>query len=229
MSGVFTKRLGRMKSAVSCDTEVRNSSSSCLVFRQVKYEYDCWKPTIASACIIAGRVKSSARKTTSGSSAFTAAIRRSQNVRGFVRVVDAEDPHALLDPVPHDPQHLVEDALGIVVEVDRVDVLVLLRRVLGVPDGAVGELGEPVGMLGDPRVIGGGLQREVEGCPRCRAQARRTNARKSASVPRSGCTASWPPEAAPIAHGEPGSSGPGSSRALLGPLRFVTPISDLAW
>ena len=73
-----------MKSAVSCETEVRNSSSSCLVFRQVKYEYDCWKPTIASACIIAGRVNASARKTTSGSSAFTAAIRRSQNVRGFV-------------------------------------------------------------------------------------------------------------------------------------------------
>ena len=84
MSGVFTNRLGRMKSAVSCDTEVRNSSSSCFVLRQVKYEYDCWKPTIASACIIAGRVNASARKTMPGSSAFTAAISRSQNVSGLV-------------------------------------------------------------------------------------------------------------------------------------------------
>ncbi len=56
-----------------------------------------------------------------------------------------------------------------------------------------------------------------------RAAARRTNARKSARLPRSGCTASWPPSAPPIAHGEPGSCGPGSS-VLLRPLRFVTPI-----
>ena len=73
-----------MKSAVSCDTEVRNSSSSSFVLRQVKYEYDCWNPTMASACIIAGRVNASARNTTSGSSALIAAISRSQNHSGFV-------------------------------------------------------------------------------------------------------------------------------------------------
>ena len=79
-----------------------------------------------------------------------------------VRVVDAEDLHALLNPVPHDAQHLGVDARGIIVEVERVDVLVLLRRVLGVGDRPVGEGREPLRMLLHPRVVGRGLQREIE-------------------------------------------------------------------
>ena len=39
--------------------------------------------------------------------------------------------------------------------------------------------------------------------------ARATKASKSSNVPRSGWIASWPPSLEPIAHGEPGSSGPG--------------------
>ena len=79
-----------------------------------------------------------------------------------VRVVHPEDPHAVLDPEQHDPQRLVVDALGVVVEVDRVDVLVLLRRVLRVGDRAVGAHGEPLRVLLDPRVVGRALQREVQ-------------------------------------------------------------------
>ncbi len=79
-----------------------------------------------------------------------------------VRVVDAEDLHAARDPELDDPQHLLADALGIVVEVDRVDVLVLLRRVLGVRDRAVRPGREPVGVLGHPGVIGRALQGQVE-------------------------------------------------------------------
>ena len=41
--------------------------------------------------------------------------------------------------------------------------------------------------------------------------ARRTNASKSASVPRPGWMASWPPSGDPIAQGEPGSPGPRSA------------------
>ena len=48
-------------------------------------------------------------------------------------------------------------------EVDRVDVLVLLRRVLGVGDGAVGPVVEPFGMLAHPGMIGRALQGVVEG------------------------------------------------------------------
>ncbi len=55
------------------------------------------------------------------------------------------------------------------------------------------------------------------------ARAARTKARKSASVPRSGCTASCPPSSDPMAQGEPGSPGCGSS-VLLRPLRLRRPI-----
>ncbi|CAI7648245.1 unnamed protein product, partial [Penicillium discolor] len=80
-----------------------------------------------------------------------------------VRVVHAEDPYTLRHPVPDDPEHLGGDPLRVVVEVQRVDVLVLLRRVLGVRDRAVGEGGEPLRVVAHPGVVGGGLQREVEG------------------------------------------------------------------
>ena len=79
-----------------------------------------------------------------------------------VGVVDAEDPDAVRHPVADDPQHLGGDAGRVVVEVDGVDVLVLLGRVLGVRDGAVGAGGEPLRVAGDPRVVRGALQGEVE-------------------------------------------------------------------
>ncbi len=64
--------------------------------------------------------------------------------------------------MPDDPQHLLADADGVVVEVDRVDVLVLLGRVLGVGDGPVDAGGEPLRVLGDPGVVRRRLQGEVE-------------------------------------------------------------------
>jgi len=57
--------------------------------------------------------------------------------------------------------------------------------------------------------------------PSSRAAAR--NAWKSAIVPRSEWIASWPPSAAPIAHGEPTSPGAATS-ALFFPLRLTRPI-----
>ena len=79
-----------------------------------------------------------------------------------VRVVDAEDAHAVGHPQPDDPQHLLGDAGRVVVEVDRVDVLVLLGRVLGVGDRAVGPGGEPLRVRLHPRVVGSRLEGEVE-------------------------------------------------------------------
>src|SRR3954447_13139651 len=46
---------------------------------------------------------------------------------------------------------------------------------------------------------------------------------KSSKVPRSAWSAVWPPSRPPMAHGEPGSSGPALS-VLLRPLRFVRPV-----
>ena len=47
-------------------------------------------------------------------------------------------------------------------EVERVDVLILLRRVLRVLDRSVGPMLEPLGVLADPRMIGRRLERDVE-------------------------------------------------------------------
>ncbi len=62
-----------------------------------------------------------------------------------------------------DAVDLAGDARGVVVEVDRVDVLVLLRRVLGVGDRPVGAGGEPLRVAGHPGMVRRRLQRQVEG------------------------------------------------------------------
>ena len=80
-----------------------------------------------------------------------------------VRVVDAEDPDAVPHPVQDDVAKRLpepEPVLGLPVDVD--DVLVLLGRVLGVLDRPVGPVLEPLRMLGQPRVVGRALDREVE-------------------------------------------------------------------
>ncbi len=83
---------------------------------------------------------------------------------GFgVGVVDAEDPHAVVHPVAQDADGLGDQAVEVGVEGDGVDVLVLLGRVLGVGDGAVGAVVEPLGVFVDPGVVGGALEGEVEG------------------------------------------------------------------
>ena len=70
-----------------------------------------------------------------------------------VRIVDAEDAHPEVDPVPHDPQDFLPQSDRVVVEVERVDVLVFLRWVLGVGDAAVREVGEPFRMLRHPGMV----------------------------------------------------------------------------
>ena len=102
--------------------------SSHLAVRQVKYEYDWVKPSLASPLRRAGRVNASDRNSTSGSTDFTLTDQPGPEVRRLgVRVVDPEDLHPVVHPVPNHPQHLVVEAGRIVVEVQRVDVLVLLR------------------------------------------------------------------------------------------------------
>ncbi len=81
-----------------------------------------------------------------------------------VRVVDPKDLDAVVHPVLNNPQHLVVEAAGIVVEVQRVDVLVLLGRVFfRVGDRAVGQFSEPLPVIFfGPRVIRGALQRKIQ-------------------------------------------------------------------
>ena len=80
-----------------------------------------------------------------------------------MRVVDAEHPHALLRPEDEDRQQLLPQlAPAVCLEIERVDVLVLLRRVLGVLDRAVRAVLEPFGVLARVRVVGRALEGDVE-------------------------------------------------------------------
>src|SRR5687767_6240041 len=47
-------------------------------------------------------------------------------------------------------------------EIERVNILVLLRRVLRVLDRAIGSMPEPLGMFVHPRMVGRGLKGDVE-------------------------------------------------------------------
>ena len=101
-------------------------------------------------------------------------------------------------------------------EVERIDVLVLLRRVLGVLHRAVGPPAEPLRMLLHVRVVGRALERDVErDLDAALLAPRRPGRRKSSSVPSSGWIALWPPSFAPIAQGLPTSPGFARDRVVL--------------
>ena len=86
---------------------------------------------------------------------------------GFgVRVVHPEDPDAALDPGHHHaepcaPERLACRRIG-PVEIDGVDVLVFLGRVLRVLDRAIRGVPEPLRVLADPGVVWRCLHGEVE-------------------------------------------------------------------
>src|SRR5260370_513412 len=81
-----------------------------------------------------------------------------------VGVVDAEDADPLADPVIEDALELLPElAPRLALEVEGIDVLVLLGRVLGVLDGAVGTLAEPFGMLVHVGMVGRALEGDVHG------------------------------------------------------------------
>ena len=84
--------------------------------------------------------------------------------RPWCGVVHAEDAHSAPDPELEDGAELVPEAAPVGrLEVERVDVLVLLGRVLRVLDGAVGTVQEPVGVFLYPRVVGRALEGDIEG------------------------------------------------------------------
>src|SRR5678809_193784 len=85
MSGVWGQMFGRKYSREgSCDSSVKYSCSSHFVLRQVKYVYDCVKPSLASLCITRGRVKASDRKITSGCFDFSSEMHHSQKSKALV-------------------------------------------------------------------------------------------------------------------------------------------------
>ncbi len=81
-----------------------------------------------------------------------------------VRIVDTEDAHTLPDPEFDDALEFVPQLLpGFAFEIERIDVLVFFRRVLGVLHAAVGTPAKPLGMLLHIRMIRRALEGDVEG------------------------------------------------------------------
>ncbi len=112
-----------------------------------------------------GRVNASARKIASGClRAHVGDHPLPEGQRLGVRIVDAEGLYAVLDPQQHDVAQRQPQAGHRVgaVEIDVDDVLIFLRRVLGIFHRAVGPPREPAGMLLEPRVIGRALDREID-------------------------------------------------------------------
>ena len=134
-----------------------------------------------------------------------------------VRVVDAEHASPRSRPSAARPRssasHSARQSGG--VPVDVVDVLVALGRVLGVLERAVGAAVEPLRVLGQPRVVGRALDREVQRDVDAVRRARpRVSARRSSIVPRSGWTASWPPVGVADRPGRAGIAGRGGQRVV---------------
>ena len=140
----------------------------------------------------ARRVNASARKTTSRSRGVDPLDQPlPEGERLGVRVVDAEDLHAAVDPQQHDlEQRVPELAPLLAVPVDVVDVLVALGRVLGVLEGAVGAVVEPLRVLGEPGMVGRALDREIERDVDPVSGRGLREVAKSSIVPSSGWTAS---------------------------------------
>jgi hypothetical protein len=111
-----------------------------------------------------GRVNASARKTTSGCRRRTSAMSHSQNANGFVCGLSTRKiVTAARDPEEHDAEELVTERLPAALEVERVDVLVPLRRVLRVA-GSVpsGRRRNHLRVRLRPGMVGRRLEREVE-------------------------------------------------------------------
>ena len=105
-------------------------------------------------------------------------------------------------------RHGFVDAGLVVVEIERIDVLILLGRILRVGDGAVGQCGEPFRCSDDHGWSGAHCSARSSATSRSSSRARLTKYAKSSAVPSFRWIASWPPSAEPMAHREPTSSGP---------------------
>ena len=79
-----------------------------------------------------------------------------------VWVIYAESAHSGFDPNHERFIDFVIDGILRVIEVEWIDILILLRWVLSVGDGAIWKDSEKFWVAGGPRVIGRCLQREIE-------------------------------------------------------------------
>ena len=112
-----------------------------------------------------GRVNASDRRSARDARASTSPMHHSQNANGLVCGLSTRKMrHALRDPELERRRAAPPTARATpsALEVERVDVLVFLGRVLGVLHRAVGPRAEPLGMLAHVRMVGRALEGDVE-------------------------------------------------------------------
>src|SRR5450759_5079355 len=151
MSGVFGQRFTPKNSATSvCVSSLRYSVNSRLLLRQAVHYLG------TGECL--------GQEDRLRASAFDLGYQPLPEGEGLcMRVVNPEDPHTLLDPELDDALQLIPQFLPVLcLEVEGVDVLILLGRVLGVLGRAIRPATKPLRMLADVRVIGSTLKGDVE-------------------------------------------------------------------
>src|SRR3974377_210051 len=80
-----------------------------------------------------------------------------------VRIVHTKDRDACADPVKKDALQLLPHARPVVtLKIEWINILILLWRILGVLNGSIGTLLEPVLMFGNVRMIRRCLERNIE-------------------------------------------------------------------
>src|SRR5262249_12479680 len=104
-----------------------------------------------------------------------------------VRIIHAEDANAALAPEDHYVEQGLPERLPIgALEIERINILILFGRVLGVLDRAVGSMAEPFGMFAHQGMIGRTLKSDVIASSRPCSRAACNRCSKSGSVPNSG-------------------------------------------
>ena len=143
--------------------------------------------------ILFGVVNASDRKMTPGSTACASRDQPRQNATGLVCGLSTRKMRmprltqvSTTSPACHSASRSAAEGR----EVERIDVLVALRRILGELDAAVRRLPEPLGMLLHPRMVGRCLESEVqrhleaERLCRCAGNDRTPPSRRAPSPPR---------------------------------------------
>src|SRR4051812_47778946 len=89
---------------------------------------------------------------------------RPEGKRLRMRIIDAENRDALLNPKVHDAARLLPQFTPRArFEIERIDVLIFLGRILRVLNRAVRPALEPLRVLANIRVVGGTLECDIEG------------------------------------------------------------------
>src|SRR5580658_7189504 len=81
-----------------------------------------------------------------------------------MRIIDSEDPDTLIHPEQDNALQLIPQVGPLRgLKLERVNILILLGRILGVLNGSIRAPAEPIRVLANVRMLRRGLKRQVNG------------------------------------------------------------------